>query len=69
MGHLSNEDAAAFLAELIGSQLHIAVLAHLSETNNTPLLARDAAKSAVRQWGETILFIAAQDRALPLMVI
>jgi phosphoribosyl 1,2-cyclic phosphodiesterase len=69
MGHLSNEDAAACLADLIGTHLHIAVLAHLSETNNTPLLAREAARAAVQQWGETTLFIAAQDKALPLMEI
>jgi phosphoribosyl 1,2-cyclic phosphodiesterase len=69
MGHLSNEDAATCLADLIGAHLQIAVLAHLSETNNTPSLARDAAQSAVRQWGETALVIAAQDKVLPLMEI
>ncbi len=69
VGHLSNEDAAAFLADLIGSQLHIVILAHLSETNNTPLLAREAARLRVQQWGETALFIAAQNKALPLMEI
>ncbi len=68
-GHLSNEDAAVCLADLIGAHLQIAVLAHLSETNNTPLLAREAARSAVSQWGETALFIAEQDKALPLMEI
>ncbi len=69
MGHLNNEDAAACLADLIGPHLQIAVLAHLSETNNTPLLAREAARAAVRQWGETALLIAAQDKALPLVEI
>ncbi len=69
MGHLSNEDAAACLADLIGTHLHIAVLAHLSETNNTPSLALEAAKSAVSQWGGTALFIAEQDRVLPLMEV
>lgn len=69
MGHLSNEDAATFLADLIGSHLHMVVLAHLSETNNTPLLAKEAARSRVQQWGETALFIAAQNKALPLMEI
>jgi phosphoribosyl 1,2-cyclic phosphodiesterase len=67
MGHLSNEDAAACLADLIGAHLHIAILAHLSETNNTPLLAKQAIRSAVPQWGGTSLFVAAQDYALPLM--
>ena len=69
MGHLCNEDAAACLADLIGSHLHIAILAHLSETNNTPLLAKEAVTAAVAQWGETSLFVATQENALPLMEI
>jgi phosphoribosyl 1,2-cyclic phosphodiesterase len=69
MGHLSNEDAAACLADLIGTHLHIAVLAHLSETNNTPMLAREAVRAAVQQWGETTLFVAVQEKALPLIEI
>lgn len=66
-GHLRNEDAAAFLADLIGRQLQIAVLAHLSETNNTPLLARSAAQQAVQDWGETALVIASQNHPTPLV--
>lgn len=69
MGHLSNEDAAACLAGLFGEHLRIVTLAHLSETNNTPMLAREAAMMAVREWGETDLLVAEQDRALPLMEI
>jgi phosphoribosyl 1,2-cyclic phosphodiesterase len=69
MGHLSNEDAATFLADLIGSHLKVVILAHLSETNNTPLLAREAVRSKVQQWGETALLIAAQNKVLPLMEI
>lgn len=60
-GHLSNEDGAEFLADLIGDQLRLVVLAHLSETNNSPLLARQAAVESIAQWGETSLNIAAQD--------
>lgn len=66
-GHLSNEDAAGFLAGLIGDHLRTVVLAHLSETNNTPELARDAALSLVQQWGETSLVIASQERATALV--
>jgi phosphoribosyl 1,2-cyclic phosphodiesterase len=66
-GHLSNEDAAAFLAGLIGDHLRTAVLAHLSATNNTPELARAAALLAVREWGDTSLVIAGQDQATMLM--
>lgn len=68
-GHLSNEDAATFLAELMGEQLHSVVLAHLSETNNTPRLAREAAQLAVQEWGNTALFLASQDAVLPLLDI
>jgi len=39
-GHLANSDAARFLIELIHDGLEHVVLAHLSETNNTPDLAR-----------------------------
>ena len=38
-GHLTNLDAAVFLAELIHEKLEHVVLAHLSDTNNTPELA------------------------------
>ncbi len=68
-GHLSNEDAAVFLAGLIGDQLQTVVLAHLSETNNTPELARDAAMHSVQNWGETSLLIARQEVATPLLVL
>lgn len=66
-GHLCNEDAAEFLAGLIGDHLRFAVLAHLSETNNTPELARKAALLAVSQWGETSLVTAAQSRPTMLL--
>ncbi|MFW2365682.1 MAG: MBL fold metallo-hydrolase [Desulforhopalus sp.] len=60
-GHLSNEDGADFLAGLIGDELKLVVLAHLSETNNSPDLAKKAALQSVRQWGDTTLHIASQD--------
>jgi phosphoribosyl 1,2-cyclic phosphodiesterase len=66
-GHLSNEDAAEFLGGLIGAHLHTAVLAHLSETNNTPELARNAAMQSVQQWGDTSLLISSQKKATVLV--
>lgn len=66
-GHLSNEDGAEFLAGLIGDQLRTVVLAHLSETNNSPDLAKKAALQSVRQWGDTTLHIASQDAPTPLL--
>jgi phosphoribosyl 1,2-cyclic phosphodiesterase len=50
-GHLSNADAARFLAERLGPQCHTVVLAHLSETNNHPEVARMAAESALARAG------------------
>ncbi len=69
MGHLSNEDAAAFLAEFIDTHLRILVLAHLSETNNTAFLAREAAMAAIKEQEDIALFIAKQDKTLPLIEI
>lgn len=47
VGHLSNENAAALAAELYHSDLKHLVLAHLSETNNEPKLALEAARRAL----------------------
>jgi len=44
-GHLSNEQTAALLRSLSGD-LAAVMLAHLSDTNNTPELAREAAQKA-----------------------
>lgn len=68
-GHLCNEDAAEFLAKLMSDRLRFVVLAHLSETNNTPDLARTAALQSVPDWGNTSLQIASQDTTMPLMQI
>jgi phosphoribosyl 1,2-cyclic phosphodiesterase len=41
-GHLSNDDAAAGLPELVSDRLRSVVLYHLSRTNNLPVLAAQA---------------------------
>jgi phosphoribosyl 1,2-cyclic phosphodiesterase len=41
-GHLNNQQAANLLAEAEVGQLQHVVMAHLSEQNNTPALARAA---------------------------
>ena len=46
-GHLANEDAAILVSELNHAGLKHLVLAHLSETNNHPNLALEAARKAV----------------------
>lgn len=65
-GHLSNEQGAACLAELLNHKVQIAVLAHLSEINNTPELAHSAAREAIDNWGDTVLRIVGQHEPLAL---
>lgn len=50
-GHLSNEQSSEMLRLLAGPNLHTLVLAHLSETNNTPALALEAARSTLDSLG------------------
>ena len=51
MGHLSNESAGALALELARSGCRRLLLAHLSETNNTPRLAYGAVAEALLQGG------------------
>jgi phosphoribosyl 1,2-cyclic phosphodiesterase len=46
-GHLSNAAAADLLADVVDDRLRAVVLAHLSEHNNTPELARRTAAAAL----------------------
>ena len=48
-GHLSNNATAAFLTEDFDGTAQVLVLAHLSETNNHPEIARLSAEQAVAQ--------------------
>jgi phosphoribosyl 1,2-cyclic phosphodiesterase len=52
-GHLSNGDVAGYLAQGLGDACRRVVLAHLSETNNHPEVARLAAETALRRRGRT----------------
>lgn len=53
-GHLANEDAGGLLRKLAGGVLRHVVLAHLSEINNLPELALDAARIGLGQAGAHI---------------
>lgn len=66
-GHLANEDAAQFLGRLLHRKLKTAVLAHLSETNNTPDLAMRAAREYIGDEEEVELLVAGQDRPTRLI--
>jgi phosphoribosyl 1,2-cyclic phosphodiesterase len=50
-GHLSNEQAGRLLSEVAHDGLRGVMLAHLSETNNTPSLAVAAAKATLQHAG------------------
>jgi phosphoribosyl 1,2-cyclic phosphodiesterase len=69
-GHLSNEASRDLLAELKHSGLCHVILAHLSETNNTPAKAREAFE---RLMCEAIphakLHVAAQDRCTDMVIV
>ncbi len=59
-GHLSNEDAAALLEELVHRDLISVTLAHLSETNNLPQLPLELASAALN--GQCRLSAASQSK-------
>lgn len=50
-GHLSNDQAAVMLRRMASPELHTLVLAHLSETNNSPEAARAVAEDTLRAMG------------------
>lgn len=59
-GHLSNADAADLVAAIDTSRLRHVVAAHLSESNNTPALARQALARALGTCSADVL-VATQD--------
>lgn len=59
-GHLSNGDAAEFLAGIDRSCLKKVVAAHLSQNNNLPVHARTAVEGCVSQYGIEVI-LADQD--------
>ncbi len=62
LGHLSNRAAGELLARLTHRGLRGVILAHLSETNNTPATAIACARAALRRagWRRDSLWAAAQ---------
>jgi phosphoribosyl 1,2-cyclic phosphodiesterase len=50
-GHLSNDDTAALLPQLIRDNFPTVVLAHLSEENNNPKVAYITVKNALKEAG------------------
>lgn len=67
-GHLSNRQCADLLARLPQGELRAVVLAHLSEENNTPDLARQSAASVLAaQHPQAALYVASQAHPLPTL--
>lgn len=48
-GHMSNELSAGYLSKLVGPNTRKVILAHLSETNNTPELALDTVNKVLKE--------------------
>jgi phosphoribosyl 1,2-cyclic phosphodiesterase len=68
VGHLSNEAAAGFLEDGYDGQAAYVILAHLSESNNLPELARVTAERALNGRASLLanhLLLAAQSVPLP----
>ncbi len=66
-GHLSNDDAGAFLHEIRSPDLKHLILAHLSKENNLPDLAHVIASQAVESEGPlfgTRVSVASQDEVM-----
>jgi phosphoribosyl 1,2-cyclic phosphodiesterase len=69
-GHLSNEDAAGGVPELVSDRLQWVVLYHLSQTNNSPALAADAVGEALAREGcPARVALTEQDRPTPWLEI
>lgn len=72
VGHLSNDAAAEYLAKGYDGQATYVVLAHLSENNNLPELARIAAERALRDRMSLLanrLLLAEQDRPMETLFL
>lgn len=69
-GHLSNEESRDLLGEIKHGGLCHVILAHLSETNNTPEKALQAVQQALGGDGDGIrLQVACQDRCSDLVIL
>jgi phosphoribosyl 1,2-cyclic phosphodiesterase len=67
-GHLSNVDSRNLLQQLQHDNLEHVILAHLSDTNNTPQKAyAEAAKALARS--KTRLTVAEQDSSGPILYL
>jgi len=68
-GHLSNADAGVLLTEVAGAELEHVFLAHLSEDNNTQILAHDTVKRILDGNNVAIKNLTVADRHTPGPVV
>ena len=68
-GHLSNAEAAWMLERMVGPDLHTVVLVHLSDTNNHPDIAREAAESTLARLGRSDVTVQVAEQSNPLASI
>jgi phosphoribosyl 1,2-cyclic phosphodiesterase len=69
-GHLSNQEGAELLCRLHHEELKEVMLAHLSETNNTPELAKAETEAALQRLeSKANLRLACQSRPSPVIEI
>ncbi len=70
-GHLSNGQAGDLLRSVSHRDLDFVLLAHLSENNNDPVKAREAAADALEAGGcaAARIIVTRQDRAVPMIYL
>lgn len=68
-GHLANSEGAGLVAEILHSRLRYCVLAHLSETNNSPALALAAAAPCFSHHHGSEMILARQDQPTQLLTL
>ena len=68
-GHLSNDDCAAAIKEIAHKGLRNLFLCHLSENNNTPELAFESARAAVKRCPTKPVRLEALPRQIPSKMI
>ncbi len=69
-GHLSNDEAASLLSDLVHEKLKLVVLAHISQKNNRYELADLTARNMLEKTGYPVrLVVARQERVSPIFQI
>lgn len=67
-GHLSNMMCANYLKDIIGKNTKRIILAHISETNNTPILALKTTKEAINN-NDILIDIALQYESMDVIEV